>query len=1006
MPGIRVRTFTTLLIVLFSATTSLHAQLVINEGSNRNYSTLADENGEYPDWIELYNTGVDTVNLFNYALSDNPSQPAKWRFPSIKLAPGGFLPVFCSGKDRKPVSGFVTVFSTNDFTPVAGWNNHAFQLPFYWDGVSDILVNTCSYNASQYTSNAVFRQTETPFYASLFTFQDGSNASCSAAYGTRVKQRPNMKLNGIQIGTGQLQNSPTDYPAPYGNWYWSARHQMLIQASELRAAGLSAGNIDRLAFDVVTTDASTWYDFFEIQLRLVSLSEVPLTFQTSDINQYQHTSFKIAEGGEMVMLYSPELTYLNSLYVDCDDLDLSTGRFPDGAAGTQLLWPATPMASNNNASTYSEYLQEPVFSAVSGFYNTLLPVYITNPNAAPAVVHYTTDGSDVSLQSPQYTGNPIIISQSTVLKAKAFAEGILPGKTAVSTYLFGVSHQTPILSVVTDEANLYGPTGIFDQWWVDWEKAAYVEFFDTAQNLIFSQRAGMQMDGGWGGARSHPQHSFRVELDDGVLGEGPVHYPLISAIPERSLYGKFYLRNGSNQYLILPYKEACQTAMMGKGTHNYYAAWEPVSVYINGSYFGLYDLREKMDTEYFEVWDGADDDQIHILSQSAWYGGVLRAVTGSVEAFDNDFQAFALLDPSASNYWEAASQYFDLDWYTDYIIGESWMGNTDWPWNNIKIVRSDKTNNSWRFCLMDMELALLPNAWTDCYADHIHYMLNYDPANKFINIWQRSLQNERFKHYFINRFADLMNTEYRIDHLLETENEMYDKMVAEMPNEFARWGDPNHVPEQMAAFAANHDVFQQQLSLRSTQVRNHLQQHFLLSNQVDVTLEVKPEGAGQIRISTVTPEVYPWQGIYFNGVPVRIEAMAFGSNAFKNWTPNGLIADTLNTVFEGLLQADAVVFEANFESVTGLPQSETKMPFVQIFPNPASTYLELTLHPAVEKAVNYRLVDAQGKQLLAGLLEKAELNHRVSLHELPAGVYVVQVTSGNRIYHQKFVKLH
>ncbi len=206
----------------------------------------------------------------------------------------------------------------------------------------------------------------------------------------------------------------------------------------------------------------------------------------------------------------------------------------------------------------------------------------------------------------------------------------MPSQNTVSSYLFGVSHTTPVVSVITDNQNLYGETGIFDNWWTDWEKTAYVEYFDSAQNLIFSQRTGMQIDGGWGGARYQPQHSFRLELDDGVLGDGPVDYPLIPDRPERTKYSKFYLRNGSNQYLVFPYKDACQVRMMGTGTNNYYSAWRPVSVYINGYYFGLYELREKFDAEYFETLEGADADETDLISVSAWYNYVLRAVEGSV----------------------------------------------------------------------------------------------------------------------------------------------------------------------------------------------------------------------------------------------------------------------------------------------------------------------------------------------------------------------------------------
>ena len=54
----------------------------------------------------------------------------------------------------------------------------------------------------------------------------------------------------ITIGTGALLNTNTTYPAPYGNWYFGAKHQFLIRASELTAAGMSAGNINSLSFNV------------------------------------------------------------------------------------------------------------------------------------------------------------------------------------------------------------------------------------------------------------------------------------------------------------------------------------------------------------------------------------------------------------------------------------------------------------------------------------------------------------------------------------------------------------------------------------------------------------------------------------------------------------------------------------------------------------------------------------------------------------------------------------
>jgi hypothetical protein len=74
-----------------------------------------------------------------------------------------------------------------------------------------------------------------------------------------------LATNNAQIGTGTLVNTTTTYPAPYGNWYWGAKHQFLVRASELQAAGIGAGNISGLTFSVVTASGTT-LTAFEIQM--------------------------------------------------------------------------------------------------------------------------------------------------------------------------------------------------------------------------------------------------------------------------------------------------------------------------------------------------------------------------------------------------------------------------------------------------------------------------------------------------------------------------------------------------------------------------------------------------------------------------------------------------------------------------------------------------------------------------------------------------------------------
>ncbi|NLK41679.1 MAG: lamin tail domain-containing protein, partial [Planctomycetes bacterium] len=56
-----------------------------------NDSTVADDEGQWPDWIELYNGGNETVNLSGWGISDDPERPYRWVFPSVEIGPSSYL---------------------------------------------------------------------------------------------------------------------------------------------------------------------------------------------------------------------------------------------------------------------------------------------------------------------------------------------------------------------------------------------------------------------------------------------------------------------------------------------------------------------------------------------------------------------------------------------------------------------------------------------------------------------------------------------------------------------------------------------------------------------------------------------------------------------------------------------------------------------------------------------------------------------------------------------------
>lgn len=902
-----------LLLFLLHACVVASGQLVINEGSNKNATILLDEDGEYNDWIELYNAGSEAIDLAGYSLTDEAGQPTQWVFPNYLLQPGQFLVVFCSSKDRYASPPATTFHTSYGFTPQFGWNNHAVQEAFIWDGISNLVLNTCSYWSGGYTSNSVFNQTSTDYVASVSSFIDGGDFACGSQYGEVSNLRPVLRINDVIVGENTVQNCNTCYPAPYGNWYFSARMQTLYRADDLIAAGLTAGPIDSLAFDVAYTDPS-FYDYVSIQLTTSANSELGFEFINTN-GSYFHTNFSVSGNGENVWLHNPEGVLIDSLEIALQSLNASIGSYPDGAELNVLFAAPTPGGSNNNSEPAEDYTWAPAFDVNPGFYSTTQAVSILNPNGPQATIRYTLDGSEPQTNSELYLGNPIIIETTTVLKARAFEPNRIPGPSAVGSYFINMQHVTPVISISTDNTNLYGPDGMFDNPFSDWLKSGYVEYFDStdAHNLLMSQYTGMIMDGGAGGSRSQPQRSFRLKLADGIFGEEPFEHQVIPTLPYRQQYSDFYLRNGSNQYLALQYKDAAQCRMMSEGTHNYFSAWRPVTVYINGQYHGLYELRDKFNAEKFEIQDNASDEGMDILSLSYYYGGVLRGVEGNPQHYWDDWNTVSQFDVNAQDYVNQIGNYYDLDNYTDYVIGESFMSNVDWPWNNIKIYRSDATDFKWRFALQDLELGLGPNSWTDCTTNHIEWLFGNTGGNPFTAPWYNMMQHDDYRLHFVNRFADLLNTSYRSERLVEIADYHYNMVIDEMPNYMARWGDPNNVDGYVQWFTDNHTIFRDQLACRPEQVRYHIETYFGYQGQSEVTLQVNPPQAGRIQINTIVPDSLPWNGIYFNGAPVTVTAIPNPGYVFNYWSADSLLQsqwhnDTLviNMITDDVLTANFI----------------------------------------------------------------------------------------------------
>ena len=132
-----------ILFLIFSPLIIFSQSIRINEVVSSN-SVYFDEDGDSPDWIELYNYGNQTISLDNWTITDNIENLDMWTFPQINLDPDEYLLIWASGKNRSQISYSRTYINQGDVykyiipnsEPDLNWNNINFNDNSWFDGAS------------------------------------------------------------------------------------------------------------------------------------------------------------------------------------------------------------------------------------------------------------------------------------------------------------------------------------------------------------------------------------------------------------------------------------------------------------------------------------------------------------------------------------------------------------------------------------------------------------------------------------------------------------------------------------------------------------------------------------------------------------------------------------------------------------------------------------------------------------------------------------------------------
>lgn len=739
--------------------------LYINEFMASNATTICDSFGSYSDWIELYNSTDTDMDISGFGISDNLSQPMKYRFPDgTTIAAKGYLVVFCSGNE--------------------GMQNGELHAPFGLRSYGEDVV--IANKAGRIIDSYSFKNQETD--VSVARIPDGagefqSNSQPSPGYpntgaGYSAFDAANrLPLGGVYISEfgGSTGSVASDWVEIYNS-----------TGSAVSLAGYGISNNPKNPAKWVFPDIS------------IEPGEYLLLYATGSADKAQKKNLKlnfcISSTGEALFFFDP-----NGKLID----KLSAGRMRSGQSygrdgSDNRFYYAEPTPGAQNGKGYEGITQLPAFSVTPGIYDNAVTVAITAGEGE--TIRYTTDCTTPNASSEVYSGE-LSISKNSVIRAAAFRDGYLSGDVATATYLFrsdGVNHALPVVTLVTDPDNLWNSkTGIYatgDQFDPDaasyadtlqsatyyqakfateeqvdtiWEKPAAFSLFDDNGKQVFTQNVGIRIAGSFG--RGRAQKGFNV-IARKEYGKGSMEYPFFENRPYKE-YKAVVLRAGAQDQNRSKIRDELASGLLeGTDINILYQAYRPTVLYLNGEYWGVYFMKEKRNRFFVAQHENTENNVDLAIGK-----GFKQRSYGDNSDWVSLYEYATSHDLSSAEAYAYVSERMDVDSFRDYMIAEIYNGNTDTY--NFQYYRLK--GGKWKFIFYDF-------CWGFQSPGHetLAFRMGKTPSDVCsAKLFAAMLQNKGWRDRFCRRFGELLNTAFAPERVSALIDELYGYVEPEIKRE-------------------------------------------------------------------------------------------------------------------------------------------------------------------------------------------------------------------------------
>jgi len=862
--------FLILLLIVFNisyfSSYSNYGELIINEVMSKNTYTIGLD-GEYYDYIELYNGYDYDIDLDGYYLSDDDNH-YKWRFEDTEIKSKSYLMVYASELDYCNDNVCHTNFKLSDkgeSLTLSNKNGKVISKIKYGNMINDVSYG---YKDNQYvyfyqgtpneenvgdSSLDIIEREESDLTIRINEYmnnnvatnydEDGDSGNFVELYNYGSED---IDLSGYLLSDDEFNINKYSLPSKvikandYLVIYLDGKNTVnkYIHANfklngDDRVLVLSTGNgdlIDKLYLEDLPNNVSSGYnedkivyytkstmgsknslEYYDDVLGILNkdknliITEVSSVYKEaveikniSDKNinlngykigdksgtvksignvnikangYYVYYGLNLNNSDEVVYLYDKDGYVIDSFKCGKMTNTTSNGLNKDGEV---VVYGKITLGYDNDKTYYKGYSSLVNYSIQGGYVEKGTKIELsTNDNSD---IYYTLDGSFPTTSSKKYT-EPIIINKTTVIKAISVKDGYYKSDYYSRTYFVTDKHDIAVVSLSTDRGNLFGNRGIYTNYRWDQERMISFEFYENDGTFGTSFVGGTKLVGQ--DSRNYPQKSMAIYLRK-EYGMQEVTYPFFE--DNINTFSSFTLRNSGEDVVDMKMKDAFLVATIKGQMDVDYQDFRPVAVYINGEYWGLYFIREKINESYIYNHYGIEEDNVDLIK------GINNVRAGSITNYNKLVDYIKTHNMKDDKVYEYLESQIDMKSLAEYWIFQSYYNNTDT--GNIRFYRARDGSSKWRWVLFDLDWCMYPSTyrWVDFNYPTLPYghgYGNYFPTTITYNLWK----NPKFRDLYLSTFAYHMKNTFYPERVHGILDEVSGMVRNEMPRQIDRWHD-------------------------------------------------------------------------------------------------------------------------------------------------------------------------------------------------------------------------